>query len=116
MSPMLSSMSISAGAHDLELLSNRALCELLERAESEELSLSQTRHRLHEQIDALEMRSANAPEEHAAELADLARRERVVSEERLELHRRIADLRLEKHGRLDSLRAPLRAVAGRATD
>jgi hypothetical protein len=115
-SPMRTGMSIPAGVQGLALLSNRTLCELLELAESEERSLSQTRQQLHEQIEALKTRSADAPEEHAAELAGLAQRESTMSEERLELHLHIAELRLEKHSRLDSLRAPLRAVASRAED
>ena len=102
-------MSNSAIDHELSLLSNGDLCELLDRYESEERDVSRRRRELHEQIDALRERGADAD---GFDLLALERQEQELSSERHDLHLDIGELRREKHRRITLLRsAP--AIGGR---
>jgi hypothetical protein len=98
-------MSTHAEDINIALLSNRALCTMLEEAEQEERSLSDRRRELHTLIDARSVHATNG-----FELGQMRRKERELSTDRLQLHQRILELRLEKSRRIDRLRTPLRAV------
>lgn len=101
-------MSNTAVDHELALLSNGELCELLERYEAEERDLSRRRRELHERIDAARERGVESDGSH---LLALERQEQELSSERHDLHQDIGELRREKHRRITSLRAAP-AIAG----
>lgn len=101
-------MANTAVDHELALLPNGELCELLERYEAEERDVSRRRRELHERIDALRERGDDSG---GSQLHALERQEQELSSERHELHQEIGELRREKHRRITSLRsAP--AIAG----
>ena len=96
--------------NDLGSLTNAALAGLLQGAEAEERRVSQSRRRLHERIDNLQVRSGDTPEVAAELLAALEHEERELSAQRLQLHEQIIDLRVERSHRVDHPSVDLRAV------
>ncbi len=96
------SMGQPAEIEDIESLSDDDLMALLGRLDREEHLVSMQRRRLHERIDGA------GPRMNAGAFADLRHQERLASDRRLQLHRRIIELRIERARRIS--RSQLRAV------
>lgn len=84
---------------DARALSGAGLSALLERAESEEVRVSERRSLLHDRIDHMLRRGNESPEDQV-DLRAALHLERELSDRRFELHCLIAELQSEKSRRL----------------